>query len=251
MQLLLSNPPRRKRGKKTKTKRRTVRRASRRRRRANRAKAQRSAVMARKNSSRPSRRTYRRSGRRRGGGVRRGGAGFIDTTLLTAGAAVAGGFFGAQLLTGFLPASFASNQFAAPLAKVGAGLATAALGRKWSPTLAYSLAAGMIGSGVLDIVGPYLNRGGTAAGARPAGVAGYVEGYATDIPGGLESDAPQYIGEIVGYELGAYQLPDGSTVDGYLTDQGEVVTPGGSVVGMLDLDDPGDDGSEYGEGGAE
>lgn len=233
MQLLLSNPPKSRRRKRRKSKAKSNRpqarrKVRRRRRRATPASAGKGATMARKRKS-PSRRT-RRGGNRSRGRVARGG--FLNTELLTAGAAVSAGFLGASFLPTIVPESMKSNRFVVPVLKIGAGLLTAAfLGKRFSPTLTYSAAAGMVASGALDIVGPYLNR-------QPAGVSGYesIGNYAVDMPGGYEP-----VGEYVSADLGAYALPDGTTIEGYMTDKGEVVAPSGYVAGYVDL-------AAYGDG---
>jgi hypothetical protein len=139
-----------------------------------------------------------------------GRPGFVDMNLLTAGAAVAGGLIVGPMITAKLPASLTSNRYASPLIKAGIGLAVAKFGSKYNKALALSFAAGLIGSGVLEVVGPMIS------GAAPR-----LNGYE---------------GDIVSSELGSYVI-DGNTVDGYLTNQGEVVDPDtGGVVGHLQLD---------------
>lgn len=169
--------------------------------------------MARK-ATRRRRRSYRRSTRRRGplAGGRRG---FIDKGLLLTGAGVAGGLIAAPYISRYLPPTWSSNPFLGPAVKAGAGLAVAAFGKKFNGPLSSAIAAGLIGSAVLDLAVAFRGTAG------PTSVRGYE-------------------GSIVGYELGDYQLEDGSLVSGYLTDQGEVVDPDGSVVGEIDLADEGD-----------
>lgn len=132
------------------------------------------------------------------------------------GAGVAGGLIAAPYVSRFIPAQMASNPFVVPAVKAGAGLAVAAFGKKFNPALATALAAGLIGSAVLDLAVSF--RGTAGGGAAATGVKGY-------------------IGDIVSSDPGDYMLEDGSTVSGYLTDQGEVVGSDGSVVGEIDLAD--------------
>lgn len=214
MELLLSNPGRRKRRRKSKTttkRRKAKRRIVRRRRR--RVSTRKVPTMARKRTTR--RRSRRRTTTRRRRSSAPARRGFIDTNLLTAGAAVGAGLIVAPMVANYLPASFRSNQYGVPLAKIAGGLVAAVAAKRFNKTLGYSFAAGMIGSGVLDIVGPMLSRGGAA----PSSLRGYE-------------------GAIVSSDLGSYELAPGVEVEGYLTDQGEVVDPDtGGVVGMLDLDE--------------
>lgn len=174
--------------------------------------------------------TKRRRSRRRSPVARRrrtssgrspgfGRGGFINPSLLMAGAAVGAGLFAAPFLAKVLPASLQSNRYTLPLATIGLGLVSAGALRKVSPTLSLAFASGLIGSGVVQIVSTLTSK--PAAAPAAGGVSGYMT---SSYLNGYQLASP---------ELGAYQLADGSVIDGYMTSSGTVVDSTGAPVGYL------------------
>lgn len=225
MNVLLSNP--RKRRKQKTTSKRTGK--VRTRRRVARRTTKGSVIVARRKKSVRRRRAPAR--RRRGSAAPR--RGFAHTSTIQSVAGLTGGLLLAPQVARLLPASLtqAGGQYGLPAIKIGLGFLTAKFVGKYNKPLGLSLGAGMMASGALDLVSIF--KPGAAAGTLP-GVRGYgdgddfLNGYG-DVGGG---EGVNGYGDVTEAPL---MLPDGTTINGYVSDDGTAMDGYGNVLGNVDI----------------
>jgi hypothetical protein len=180
----------------------------------------------RRRTSRPAaaaKRTARKTRRRHSTSRGRMASGFINRDVLLMGAGAGVGLAVGPVLRRVVPASIAANPYVMPAAKVLAGLVALRYLRRYSPSMITGLGAGLIGSGALDVI----NVSRAAAGKSALGEYNYTN---NSFAGYGDPSASVVSPSMIAAPDTSVQMDDGSTIEGYTMDGGQIIDSNGNIV---------------------